>query len=109
VVREALFAAIFGTQKFADAYVLAFRIPNLLRDLFAEGALSSAFVPVFTRYLTTRGKADAVRLANLVESLVSGVAVPAWRRIGNHAQIPAGKRVATRGALAYGEPIRHGL
>src|SRR5205085_9307577 len=49
LVREMVFAYFFGASKsFAnDAYVIAFRIPNLLRDLFAEGALSSAFVPVF--------------------------------------------------------------
>ena len=46
--------------------MLGFRIPNLTRDLFAEGALSSAFVPTFTEYLTNRGKEEAARLANLV-------------------------------------------
>src|SRR5580692_6621663 len=46
--------------------MLGFRIPNLTRDLFAEGALSSAFVPTFSEYLANRGKAEAARLANLV-------------------------------------------
>ena len=49
-----------------DAFLLGFRIPNLTRDLFAEGALSSAFVPVFTRYLATKGKREAAELSNLV-------------------------------------------
>jgi putative peptidoglycan lipid II flippase len=49
-----------------DAFRIAFRLPNLLRDLFAEGAMSAAFVPTFTRYLTTRGRADARRLGNNV-------------------------------------------
>ena len=48
LVREQVFAGLFGAGFAFDAYVVAFRIPNLLRDLFAEGALSSAFVTVFT-------------------------------------------------------------
>src|SRR5689334_12073160 len=53
LVREVVFAKLFGASaSYAnDAYVIAFRIPNLLRDLFAEGALSSAFVTVFSDYL----------------------------------------------------------
>lgn len=49
LVRDQLFAALIGAGFFADAFVIAFRIPNLLRDLFAEGALSNAFVPTFTK------------------------------------------------------------
>ena len=49
-----------------DAFVVAFRIPNLVRDLFAEGAMSAAFVPTFTQHLTLRGKAAAWRLGNNV-------------------------------------------
>ncbi len=48
LVREQVIAALFGAGLATDAYNTAFRIPNLLRDLFAEGALSAAFVPVFT-------------------------------------------------------------
>jgi putative peptidoglycan lipid II flippase len=61
-----------------DAFNVAFRIPNLVRDLFAEGAMSSAFVPTFTRYLTRQGKRDAWRLANNVLNtllLMTGVLV----------------------------------
>jgi putative peptidoglycan lipid II flippase len=47
LVREQVMAAMFGASGFTDAYLVAFRIPNLLRDLFAEGAFSSAFVPTF--------------------------------------------------------------
>jgi putative peptidoglycan lipid II flippase len=50
LVREQVFAGFFGAGYAFDAFVVAFRIPNLLRDLFAEGALSSAFVTVFTDY-----------------------------------------------------------
>jgi putative peptidoglycan lipid II flippase len=66
VVREQVLAAFFGAGNAMDAYNVAYRIPNLVRDLFAEGAMSSAFVPTFTRHLTNEGKASAWRLGNLV-------------------------------------------
>jgi putative peptidoglycan lipid II flippase len=66
VVREQVLAAFFGAGNAMDAYNVAYRIPNLVRDLFAEGAMSSAFVPTFTRHLTAEGKASAWRLGNLV-------------------------------------------
>jgi len=66
LVREQVFAAFFGAGFAFDAYVVAFRIPNLLRDLFAEGALSSAFVAVFTDYRTNKGKQETWRLAHIV-------------------------------------------
>ncbi len=61
---------LFGAGLAVDAFVAAFRIPNLLRDLFAEGVLSSAFVPVFTEDLTKSGKESAWRTANIVVSTV---------------------------------------
>ncbi len=66
LVRESIMARLFGASQLNDAFVLGFRIPNLTRDLFAEGALSSAFVPTFTRYLTTKSKQEARELSNLV-------------------------------------------
>ncbi|MBV9397466.1 MAG: murein biosynthesis integral membrane protein MurJ [Bryobacterales bacterium] len=66
LLRESIMARLFGAGLIYDAFMLGFRIPNLTRDLFAEGALSSAFVPTFTDYLTTRSKEEAARLANLV-------------------------------------------
>jgi putative peptidoglycan lipid II flippase len=68
LAREMVFAYFFGASRsFAnDAYVIAFRIPNLLRDLFAEGALSSAFVPVFSEYLVKKDEKQAFRLSSLV-------------------------------------------
>jgi putative peptidoglycan lipid II flippase len=80
LVREMVFAYFFGASKsFAnDAYVIAFRIPNMLRDLFAEGALSSAFVPVFSDYLVTKGEKEAFRLSNLTATalvLILGILV----------------------------------
>jgi putative peptidoglycan lipid II flippase len=66
VVRDSLFARIFGVSALTDAYVAAYRIPNLLRDLFAEGALSSAFVPTFSDAMNKGGRERAYRLGNLV-------------------------------------------
>ena len=66
LIRERVMLGTFGAGLANDAFQLAFRIPNLTRDLFAEGALSSAFVPVFTEYLTTKGRKEAAVLANLV-------------------------------------------
>src|SRR5215467_8748090 len=69
LAREQIFAALFGGGRVMDAFTIAFRIPNLLRDLFAEGALSTAFVTVFTRTRTTAGEAAAWRVANKVATL----------------------------------------
>ncbi len=76
LVREVVFAALFGAGAVADAFQVAFRIPNLVRDLFAEGALSTAFVPTFTAAMAEEGKEGAFRLANLTASaqlLATGV------------------------------------
>jgi putative peptidoglycan lipid II flippase len=72
LVREMVLAQYFGTTAAMAAYNVAFRIPNLLRDLFAEGAMSAAFVPTFTKFLHGSGKESAWRLANLV---INGLAV----------------------------------
>ena len=66
LVREQVYAHLFGAGFSMDAFVAAFRIPHLLRDLFAEGALATAFVPVFTDHLTNKGKKEAFYLGNLV-------------------------------------------
>ncbi len=55
LIRETLFAALFGGGREMDVFIAAFRIPNLLRDLFAEGALSTAFVTTFTKRAQTEG------------------------------------------------------
>jgi len=76
LIREQTFAFIFGAGFATDAFVAAFRIPNLLRDLFAEGALSAAFIPVFTETLTHKGKPEAFRMANRLSSvLIVGLSV----------------------------------
>jgi putative peptidoglycan lipid II flippase len=78
LARETVLANYFGAGNAMDAFLVAFRIPNLVRDLFAEGAMSAAFVPTFTRHLTLRGKADAWRLGNNVMNallVITGVVV----------------------------------
>ena len=66
LVREQIFAYYFGAGFLNDAYQVAFRIPNVLRDLFAEGALSAAFVKVFTDYQINKSEKEAWKLASLV-------------------------------------------
>lgn len=61
---------LFGAGAIFDAYSVGYRIANLARDLFAEGALSSAFVPTFTRYLTTKSREEARELSNIVGTLL---------------------------------------
>lgn len=83
LIREQTFAYLFGAGTATDAFVAAFRLPNLLRDLFAEGALSAAFVPVFTEHLINKGKKEAFRLANLVINgigliLMAIIAIAIW-------------------------------
>jgi len=70
VVRMSVMSGLFGASDANDAFVAAYKIPNLLRDMFAEGALSAAFIPVFTTKLKEAGKSDAFRLANLVLSFL---------------------------------------
>ncbi|MCC7043905.1 MAG: murein biosynthesis integral membrane protein MurJ [Acidobacteria bacterium] len=62
LVRDVVQGYYFGTGLAADAFGVATRIPTLLRDLFAEGAMSAAFVPTFTRHLEKRGRGEAFRL-----------------------------------------------
>src|SRR5690349_24431079 len=71
LAREQIFAALFGGGRIMDAFTIAFRIPNLLRDLFAEGALSTAFVTIFSKTVATDGEAAAWRLANKVATLTA--------------------------------------
>jgi len=66
LVREMVMSRLFGAGAVNDAFQVGFRIPNLTRNLFAEGALSSAFVPVLTQYLTKHGKREAAELSNVV-------------------------------------------
>lgn len=73
LVREMIMGYLFGAGQAYDAFLLGFRIPNLTRDLFAEGALSSAFVPVFTQHLSTKSKRDAAILSDLVATALMAI------------------------------------
>ncbi len=70
LMRDMVSAQVFGLSKVWDAFVYAFMIPNLLRRLVGEGALSSAFIPIYTEVLNQKGKEEADRVANIVFSLL---------------------------------------
>src|SRR2546423_6245612 len=72
LIREQIFAGLFGAGKNLDAFLMAFRVPNLLRDLFAEGALSTAFITTFSKKIATEGDASTWRLANKVATRAAG-------------------------------------
>ena len=65
-IRDMVMSWAFGTGLAADAFYVAYRIPNLLRELLAEGSMSAAFIPVFTETLTKESKKSALHLANAV-------------------------------------------
>src|SRR5690349_16073899 len=71
-IRDAMVASFFGGGVQTDAFYAAFKIPNLLRRFLGEGALTAAFVPVFTETINKDGKDEARRLLN---ALLSGLVV----------------------------------
>ena len=71
LIRDQVFTHLFGTGFAMDVFVAAFRVPNLLRDLFAEGALSTAFVTTFSKKIATEGDRSAWRLANKMATLTA--------------------------------------
>ena len=73
LVRESVLSGLFGAGAVFDAYVLGYRIPNLARDLFAEGALASAFVPTFSRYLATKTREEARELSDITGTLLLAI------------------------------------
>jgi putative peptidoglycan lipid II flippase len=62
--RDMILARLFGATLASDAFFVAYRIPNMLRELFAEGSMSAAFIPVFTETLTKEGRDEARKLAS---------------------------------------------
>lgn len=70
LARDIICASFFGTSLAWDAFVVAFKIPNLFRRLFGEGALSAAFIPVFAEYLETKGEKDARELVYITGTLL---------------------------------------
>lgn len=71
LAREMMFAALFGGSRWMDCFYLAFKVPNLLRDLFAEGALSQAFVTTFSKKVKSEGTENAWVLANRMMTLAA--------------------------------------
>ncbi len=69
-LRDVVIARLFGVYIYAQAFVIAFKIPNLLRDLVGEGATNAAFVPVFTEYSVKHKKEEFWELANVVLNLL---------------------------------------
>ena len=67
--RDILIAAILGAGPVADAFFVAFKLPNFFRRLFAEGAFNAAFVPLFARHMSEGGRDDARRFAEEVLSV----------------------------------------
>ena len=70
MARDILTASYFGTNLAMSAFVVAFTIPNLFRKLFGEGALTGAFIPVFTEYLEKKDRRPAWQLASVILSLL---------------------------------------
>ena len=73
LVRDVVIARVFGVGLATDAFFVAFRIPNLLRRLFAEGAFSQAFVPVLGEYRIARGDDDTKLLVDRVSTLLAAI------------------------------------
>ncbi len=72
LLRDIVIAAFFGAGWKTDAFWVAYRIPNMLRRLLGEGALTISFVPVFTEYLQKKTRQQAVELASVIFTLLSG-------------------------------------
>ncbi|MEW6003213.1 MAG: murein biosynthesis integral membrane protein MurJ [Nitrospirota bacterium] len=69
-LKDMVLAKFFGATGFADTFFIAFRIPNLLRELFAEGSMSSAFIPVLTEYQSKQGIEEAKRLVRITFTFI---------------------------------------
>ena len=69
-IKDMILAKFFGATGIADTFFVAFRIPNLLRELFAEGSMSSALIPVLTEYHTKQGKEEAKRLVRVIFTFI---------------------------------------
>jgi len=69
-VRDMIFALYFGATGLSDTFFAAFRIPNLLREIFAEGSMSSAFIPVLTEYRQKQGENEANRLVKITFTFI---------------------------------------
>lgn len=75
-VRDIVLSAVLGSGAIADAFIVAFKLPNLFRRLFAEGAFSAAFVPLFARELQGKGRDEALAFARQAQAALLLVLVP---------------------------------
>lgn len=75
LIRDMVIAVFFGATMSADAFFVAFRLPNMLRRFTAEGSMTIAFIPVFTEYLKNRSKEEAIELARAIFTLLSIILV----------------------------------
>ncbi len=69
-IRDMIIARFFGATGLSDTFFVAFRIPNMLRELFAEGSMSSAFIPVLTEHRTLEGEREAGRLVRITFTFI---------------------------------------
>lgn len=74
-IRDMIIAKLFGAGMYADAFFVAYRIPNTLRELFGEGALSASFVPVFSQTLNREGKEGAWHVARISATLLAALLI----------------------------------
>jgi putative peptidoglycan lipid II flippase len=102
LVREQVMAYFFGASNAVDAFNVAFRVPNLVRDLFAEGAMSAAFVPTFTRTVAQEGRDAAFRLGHSVVTAVL-VSTAIFAVLGMVFADPLVRRLAADYALVPGK------
>ncbi len=104
LVREVLMARFFGTSVQGSAFVVAFRIPNLFRKLFGEGALSSAFIPAYADAVSREGQAGGDRLLSRTAGFIVAV-LGVVAALGVLATFPLQAWVATRPRFAAFLPI----
>lgn len=92
LVRDSMMAAFFGTSLAMSAFLVAFTVPNLFRSLFGEGALSSAYVPVFTEVMEKRGKAQvwifAAKMMTLLAIILASISIAGVALVSASLKIP---------------------
>ena len=104
LVRDQVLAFMFGAGNATDAFYVALRIPNLVRDLFAEGTMSAAFIPTFTRRLTEEGRDAAWQLGRyLITALIviTGVLGPGSNAHGPNEFLHLGMAKNLTGCMAH--------
>ncbi|MBW1650029.1 MAG: murein biosynthesis integral membrane protein MurJ [Deltaproteobacteria bacterium] len=104
-IRDMVIAGFFGAGYASDIFFVAFKIPNILRSLFAEGSLSVAFIPVFTQYITTDGKKKAFNLAQAALIILSVLLI--FITILGIAASPFIVKIMAPGFISYPDKIAH--